>query len=184
VETRTWTTIDKTSWADGPWMREPDKEQWTDESTGLPCLLKRNHRSGALCGYVGVPQGHPWFGLSCDAVGVWAADRELTYSGLCEEGPEDRTICHVPAPGEPDRVWWLGFHCANTWDIAPGQDFLDAEYGGPFRMGDEVYRDVGYVKSTCAVLAVIAAAVAAMPATFTPGSCRNWIRPPPWTGTR
>jgi hypothetical protein len=143
-------------------MGEPDKEQWADESTGLPCLLKRNPRSGALCGYVGVPEGHPWFEAPCDSIPLWAGDRELTYSGLCEPGPEDRTICHVPGPGEPDRVWWLGFHCAGTWDVMPGQDAHDAaEYGWePIRMGGEAYRDAGYVKSTCATLATLAAAVA------------------------
>lgn len=163
MENRTWTTIDKTGWADGPWMDEPDKEQWTDPSTGLPCLLKRNARSGALCGYVGVPEGHPWYGVNYATIPVWAADRELTYSGLCEPGPEDRTICHVPAPGEPDRVWWLGFHTAGPWDIQPGQDFEDTQLGfALMRMGDEVYRDTGYVKSACAALAACAGAVSSL----------------------
>lgn len=57
-----WSFIDKAGWADGPWNTEPDKEQWTDAATGLPCLLKRN-RSGVLCGYVGVADGHPLHGV-------------------------------------------------------------------------------------------------------------------------
>jgi hypothetical protein len=37
-----WTTIDKSSWGNGPWQTEPDKAQWQDEETGLPCLAVRN----------------------------------------------------------------------------------------------------------------------------------------------
>jgi hypothetical protein len=54
-------TIDKAEWGPGPWQDEPDKAQWQDEETGLPCMILRNH-SGALCGYVGVDSTHPWFG--------------------------------------------------------------------------------------------------------------------------
>lgn len=165
MEHRTWTSVvDKSGWAPGPWQDEPDKEQWADPATGLPCLLKRNPRSGSLCGYVGIPEGHPWYAVPYDDVPVWGAGRELTYSGLCEPGPEDRTICHVPAPGEPDRVWWLGFHTADVCrDVMPGQDATDVADGiPPFRMGDEVYRDVAYVKNVCTALAAVVAAVGAL----------------------
>lgn len=53
---------DKASWGPGPWHDEPDKIQWVDEETGLDCLIVRNH-GGALCGYVGVPDGHPAYGV-------------------------------------------------------------------------------------------------------------------------
>lgn len=56
---------DKTNWGAGDWQKEPDKVQWQDEETGLPCLIVRGP-TGALCGYVGVPQGHPAYGLSYD----------------------------------------------------------------------------------------------------------------------
>src|SRR5450759_2183131 len=58
MEHKTWTTVDKSTCGDGPWMAEVDKEQWAEETTGLPCLIKRNDW-GALCGYVGVTEGHP-----------------------------------------------------------------------------------------------------------------------------
>lgn len=45
----------------GPWQDEPDKAQWVDEATNLDCLMVRNPM-GALCGYVGVPREHPWYG--------------------------------------------------------------------------------------------------------------------------
>lgn len=61
VETREWRYEDKASWPSGPWQDEPDKLQWQDEATGLACLVVRGPM-GALCGYVGVPESHPWFG--------------------------------------------------------------------------------------------------------------------------
>lgn len=62
MQTREWKTTDKSDWKAGygPWSEEPDKKQWVDEETGLPCLIVRNP-SGALCGYVGVSAGHPMF---------------------------------------------------------------------------------------------------------------------------
>ena len=34
MEHKTWATVDKSAWGDGPWQDEPDKEQWPDEATG------------------------------------------------------------------------------------------------------------------------------------------------------
>jgi hypothetical protein len=57
------TALDKTGWAEGPWMREPDLIEWrSDGYPQLACKIQRA-RIGALCGYVGVPLGHPWYGL-------------------------------------------------------------------------------------------------------------------------
>jgi hypothetical protein len=49
----------------GEWDNEPDKIQWLDEDTGLDCLMVRNH-FGSWCGYVGVTEGHPLFGVGYD----------------------------------------------------------------------------------------------------------------------
>jgi len=57
MQTKDWTTVDRTGWGSGPWDGEPDKRQWQDEATGLPCLIVRT-TLGHLCGYVGVPEGH------------------------------------------------------------------------------------------------------------------------------
>ena len=165
MEHRTWITMagEKAGWGPGPWQDEPDKEQWPDETTGLACLIKRNH-FGALCGYVGIPEGHPWHGKDYDEIGA-DVHGGLTYADSCEEGPEDRTICHVPAPGEPEPLWWLGFDCHHAWDIAPGMDALQREHGhAPIRFGDMSYRPIGYVKAECASLAAQAAEAASVPA--------------------
>lgn len=66
TEMKTWTWEERTAWSfpmpAGPWDGEPDKAQWIDEETGLDCLIVRA-RSGALCGYVGVTEAHPWHGM-------------------------------------------------------------------------------------------------------------------------
>jgi hypothetical protein len=165
MEHRMWNTMteEKASWGDGPWNSEPDKEQFSDKATGLPCLIKRNH-FGALCGYVGVPEGHPWHGKGYDDI---AADVHggLTYAGSCQEGPEGQAICHVPAPGEPEPLWWLGFDCHHAWDIAPGMEARERQQGyPPIHIPGCSYKTVAYVKAECARLAGQAAEAAAVPA--------------------
>lgn len=113
----------------GPWDDEPDKAQWVDEATGLPCLIVRN-RLGALCGYVGVSAGHPFFEKGYDDVPV-DVHGGLTFSGKCQpepigdvldrRDPEER-VCHVVDPGEDDNVWWLGFDTAHMNDLVPGMN--------------------------------------------------------------
>ena len=92
----------KEEWGTGPWQDEDDRYEW--RRGDLVCLIIRNP-AGALCGYVGVPEGHPWHGqpygdLDADVHGG------LTYSGGCQGH-----ICHEPKSGEGE-VWWLGFATA------------------------------------------------------------------------
>lgn len=155
-------TVDKSAWPRGAWDDEPDKVQWQDEATGLPCLIKRHPSAGHLCGYVGVPEGHPWHGQDCDDVRVSDDEHDwptvhggLTYADHCAEGPEAEAICHVPAPSEPDKVWWLGFDCAHCYDLSPGRATIFPAFG------DEIYRDIAYVERECRLLAKQAADVRA-----------------------
>jgi hypothetical protein len=84
--------IDKSDWKRGPWNDEPDKIQWQDEATGLPCLIVRGP-SGALCGYVGVAPDHPWHGKGYDELHE-VADIEvhwgLTFAHGCAEISRDK----------------------------------------------------------------------------------------------
>lgn len=165
MENRTWHTTDKASWGPGPWQDEPDKEQFTDEVTDLPCLVKRSPLGGSLCGYVGVSEGHPWFGKNYGDVDA-DVHGSLTFSGFCQEGDDEaHTICHAPGPGEPDRVWWLGFDCGHAWDIAPAMEARDRErHWEPIHMPGTSYKPVAYVKAECARLAEQAAEAASVPA--------------------
>ena len=161
--------IDKSGWPAGEWDNEPDKVQWEDEATGMPCLAVRN-RMGAWCGYVGVPQGHRFHGVGYDNVFIGDDDPPahggLTFSNTCMEGvPENQGICHVVEPGEDDHVWWLGFDCAHAGDLVPymitsyerylatlseEQRARRAEYD---RSDYETYKNLAYVREVCAQLA-------------------------------
>lgn len=146
METKSWITIDKSEWGEGPWQDEPDKMQWTDEETGLACLVKRN-ALGALCGYVGIPEGHPWYRMDYGDIPAHAHGG-LTYAGHCQEGDDEaQTICHIPGPGEPDNVWWAGFDCSHAYDLCPKTEALLRETrfrrdGGT----EDIYRHLAYVQ--------------------------------------
>jgi len=154
---QTWTTeADKAAWGEGPWVDEPDKAQWVDQATGLTCLAKRG-TSGSWCGYVGVHADHPLHGLDydSDAVGHLEVHGGLTYADGCQEDerPIEHRVCHIPAPGEPDDVWWFGFDCAHYMDYSPAMAARMAAVGVPhYRYGEE-YRTLAYVQAECADLA-------------------------------
>lgn len=147
---------------DGPWVREPDKVQWIDPTTGLDCLILRN-RMGALCGYVGVAFGHPFFGRDYGECSLaQKCDEEycdhsidsrlsvhggITFTDFCAKSEEPENICHVPAPGRPDEVWWFGFDTAHAWDLVIGMSMPSFNDG-------TTYKDVAYVVNEIEELAV------------------------------
>lgn len=192
METIEYKTKDKSEWGHGEWQDEPDKVQWRDKATGLPCLIVRNH-SGAWCGYVGLDETHPLHGKGYNDVSV-DVHGGLTFAGFCRSHTADdyqkslqrmevsreeakkypvgaaarrlkewspvmndfdawkkqceaTYICHIPAPGEPERVWWLGFDCSHLDDVSPAYDHkyeFDSE---------SWYKDIGYVRSEVTKLA-------------------------------
>ncbi len=172
---REWSHADKSKMGDGPWVSEPDKVQWVDETTGLDCLI---HRAplGHLCGYVGVAEGHPLFGKDygqcpqnppCGEYSYCGHSPDstldvhggITYASFCQEtGDEANGICHVPEPGRPERVWWFGFDCAHSGDCSPGM----AQYRvGLAGKRGEVYRDRAFVEGEVRRLAAQLAALTA-----------------------
>lgn len=148
METKEYRTIDKTTWPDGPWKTEPDKKQWKDPKTGLPCLIVRNALLGNLCGYVGVLPNHPLYQVGYDEYQRFeniSVHGGLTYSDSCDpKTPEDKGICHI-APGEPEP-WWFGFDCAHYSDLWPNNPMK-------FNFPGSVYRDLNYVENEIANLA-------------------------------
>jgi hypothetical protein len=140
--------MDKAAWGPGPWQEEPDRVEFTE--AGLPCLLLRGSSWGNWCGYAAVPPGHPAHGKDFDGIDV-EVHGGLTYAQQCSG-----EICHVPQPGDPDNVWWLGFDCAHAWDLAPG---LAASMGG-LGSYDRTYKTVRYVERETRRLARQLAAMA------------------------
>lgn len=162
-----YSTMDKSAWGPGPWQTEPDKIQFKDPETGLPCLIVRNYM-GALCGYVGVSKGHPAFGKHYNEVedlvpgdDYISAHGGLTFSDYCDEyGAEETSICHIPEPGEPDHVYWVGFDTAHYMDVVPRMEADNRrryeETGDDlWRRLDEhgTYKTIGYVTDEIANLA-------------------------------
>lgn len=190
-----WTTKDKTTWGDGPWVCEPDKRQWIDAVTEMSCLMVRGP-SGAWCGYVGVPEGHPLHGKCYDDIDI-EVHGGLTFAGHCADmsvvcwqkncDQADRhrreakqyphgdsaewlkewlpvlgdydlwkahkvetAICHVPAIGEPDHLYWFGFDTSHAGDVCPK---YAAKYPSGFADGYETYKDAAYVETQVASLA-------------------------------
>lgn len=131
--------IDKSSWPRGPWDQEPDRKEFV--ASGFPCLMQRHVKYGNWCGYVAVPPGHPAHGKDYNDI-VCRVHGGLTYGSLCEGH-----ICHVPKPGEPDNVFWLGFDCAHAGDFSPGMNQSYAKLIG------ETYRDEAYVEAETRALA-------------------------------
>ncbi len=126
------------AWPAGPWDSEPDRFEWRAPGTTLPLLAVRN-RMGAWCGYVGLPPDHWRYGADYDhvdrAVNVHGG---LTFSGRC-----GGNICHEPAPGEPEEVWWIGFDCSHAGDLTPHLEAVTRAVGHVSHRQD-TYRTLAY----------------------------------------
>lgn len=137
----------------GPWMNEPDRVEWRT-ATGHVGLIVRQMHSGHLCGYVGVEPGHPWHGKADgDAYALdVSVHGGVTYGAECTG-----RVCHVPAPGEPEHLWWIGFDAAHDMDVRPFDSFGASL--GIFRMGDGAgeYRTIHYMRGEVERLAKQAA---------------------------
>jgi len=129
-------------------MDEPDKIQYEDEETGLPCLIVRGPH-GALCGYVAVEADHCLFEKDHDCVDYELVDVHggLTFSSKCSPREGGLGICHAPSKDESDNVWWFGFDCAHSGDYCPSYpDGLGIH-------GYETYKNIVYVQNQVKQLA-------------------------------
>jgi hypothetical protein len=129
---------------EGPWNDEPDKVQWPDTRTGLPCMIRRGPL-GQWCGYVGVDESHPWFGKrSTEILDRVAVHDGVSYADACD-GDEEQGICHVAGPGEPEPLWWFGFACMTLWDLLPYMAERMADFPQAPGMPEMTYKDVAFV---------------------------------------
>jgi len=127
--------VDRSSWGKGEWDNEPDRVDFIH--AGFSCFMLRGP-VGSWCGYVGVPKGHPAYEVDySDLDSNLDVHGGITYASKCKGA-----ICHIPAEGMPDDVWWLGFDTAHYWDKTPvnyGMMGLD------FAQDTGTYRNVEYV---------------------------------------
>ena len=144
MKNKSWNgLVDRANWPAGEWDNEPDKEQWQDEITGMPCLIVRSE-VGHLCGYVGVDSEHPGYQKEYMEVGRdLNCHGGLTYSDGCIGW-----ICHEIEEGDAHPVWWFGFDCMHYCDASPSLFSSKQDWEG-----GATYRDFGYVKKECAYLA-------------------------------
>lgn len=127
------------------------------------------NRMGAWCGYVAVDEAHPYFAedvMDLDFEHDLNVHGGVTYNDFCAGH-----ICHVPEPGRPDRVWWIGFDCGHYNDYVPSVEAniqrLYDEGKLPFRSTDEhmpaylrkTYKPVAYVRNEVEDLARQLAAI-------------------------
>lgn len=163
-------TDDKKTWPAGPWRDEPDRKEWVDPETGLRCYILRGPH-GSLCGYVGVPKGHPAWGMSYDGIDYTERSdnpsiewwrRHVTHrieykiSDICVHG--GLTFAGTPAHIEDEETHWFGFDCAHAGDFSPKYD-QSKWLGTAVRGGTNDYRDIEYVTQECAGLAKQLAAI-------------------------
>lgn len=146
--------VNRTGWPKGVWDQEPDRVDFKTASGHAAIALR--HPSGHWCGYVAVPPGHPAYENAGE--NIVDVHGGINYASKCVG-----KVCHVPEPGEPADVFWLGFDFAHCQDEHPkandeqwtrwAKDGRTA-YWGPKATsldGQEkgVYRDLAYVRAEC-----------------------------------
>lgn len=145
---------------DEPWLTEPNDPQFF-EASGYWCALRRA-RMGIWCGYVGVFESHPWFGLDSHARVTPLHDTiakthssvdlflELTRGNRPEGTLALSLALHVHGgvtftadsfheDVTLPKAWFFGFDCGHAGDIVPGVVELIGQ-SDP----DAVYRDLDY----------------------------------------
>jgi len=141
---------DKAEWGDGPWQSEPDELAFSYGD--VACRIVRNPRLGGLCGYVGVPPSHPWYGKGYDELDARTdVHGGLTFAGEFGEGAAITGRDHQRGHGwtyatrTDDRLWWVGFDCMHAGDLTPALDAFERSKGFDPILGG-TYRELGYVR--------------------------------------
>jgi hypothetical protein len=100
-----------------PWENEPDHAEWENE-VGYKCRISRMEGSGALCGYVGIPKGHTFWGVIYDE-----GDEEL--DAIADDVHGGFTYTEKGKDG----YWYFGFDTTHADDFAPKLVELLIEFG-------------------------------------------------------
>lgn len=87
-------------------IRDPSCQLERGEHCGFQWIVVHNG-SGYRCGYIRLPQGHPWHGKGYDDIHA-VVHGGLTYAAA-DEPCGDPTELDAPS-------WWVGFDCAHCSD--------------------------------------------------------------------
>lgn len=168
--------IDKSTWGQGPWTKEPDFLKFNHK--GLHCFIWRHPEFGHLCGYVQVSSTHPVYGMNYsleievnDQVKVWMqkTDRKIAiglghmidlmsqrmsfgslfpvHGGLTFTGPGH----HITGGSFSD--WLIGFDCGHSSDMSPGIVASMQRFMPGYPSDVEHYKTMEYVKHEVETLA-------------------------------
>lgn len=154
--------VSKASWGPGLWVDEPDHTKFAHR--GLECVVRRHPTLGHLCGYVGVPEGHPLYKVGylsrVEGLAEFCASRKepigecppfgAMISAMCGDDPADSpegafavhggiTYSSFGIANTDLDLWFFGFDCAHAGDYSPG---INRNFGDS---GDDTYRDHKYV---------------------------------------
>ena len=100
-----------------PWEEEPDHAEWIQEVSGYKCRISRMEGSGALCGYVGIPKEHRFWGVNYDGDEELSDISDNVHGGIT-----------YSAQGK-DGWWYFGFDTTHINDFAPKLVELLIEFG-------------------------------------------------------
>jgi hypothetical protein len=118
-----------------PWDAEPDELE--AESHGFTVRLRRNTELGTWCGYVIIPEDHPWHGLSYGDLVDVSVHGGVTFA--------DHGLFH--------EQYAVGFDCSHAFDLIPLL-VTGALPGGALETMDRgTYRDMEYALDECRHLA-------------------------------
>ena len=90
-----------------PWEDEPDHAEWVQAVSGYRCRIKRNPITGTLCGYVGIPREHRFWGIGYDWHEELRDISDNVHGGLTYGQEGD------------DGWWYFGFDTAHMDDFCP-----------------------------------------------------------------
>jgi len=100
-----------------PWENEPDHAEWVQEISGYKCRISRMEGSGALCGYVGIPKEHRFWGVGYDPASELSDISDNVHGGITYSQQGD------------DGWWYFGFDTTHINDFAPKLVELLIEFG-------------------------------------------------------
>lgn len=106
---------------DQEWMSEPDRVDCV--YMGYQCIISRDNITGSLCGYVGIVEGHPYFGVDYDDLHI-DVHGGLTFSefgGSIFENNDQWMKLYYKDEFNADgkKLWWVGFDCCHYNDVLP-----------------------------------------------------------------
>jgi len=104
-------------WGYGEWVEEPDLIEFEHQNIKCRIIRVSAHEmngslfGGHLCGYICIPEGHPWKGLGENAL----------YDNIDVHGG-------ITYNKEEEDGYWIGFDCAHSSDIVPSLEVFRNKY--------------------------------------------------------